>query len=120
MNVATIGKANIYSSYLTEESQTPTNIFDYKSDKNPMLDISYVDGNWVIKTSNKLKLSVFSLTGQVLWSGGFDPNGAECYTIPGIPVGCYILSVKTGDFVEQNARVLLNKTSPYDIIFLRD
>lgn len=119
-NVATIGKANIYSSYLSEESQTSTSIVVKNNDFSSLLDIYSKDGRIIVKTKvEKISMTLVSMTGQVLWSNKYNPERTNYY-LNGIPAGCYVLSVKAANTLDQNIKVIVNKTMPYEIIITQD
>ena len=117
-NRPTIGKSNIYTSYLVEEKQIPTGINSKSSNSGSMLNILFKDGRIVIKTNiPKLNLSIVSLTGQMFWSDRFDVIGKMSSTIQGIPEGYYILNVKADGTLEHNMKVFIGKPLSYEIVY---
>ncbi len=95
MNIPTIGKTNLYTSYLQSVSQTPTGInrpARYVSDNNG-LKISYAAHRLFVRseTSSEATVSVYTATGQEVSADHVRLYGGKAYVdVSTLPQGIYV------------------------------
>ena len=97
MNIPTIAKANIATSYLTVVSQPQeTGIRDLMADAAENVSISYHQGSLVISSTftDDMQLKVVNLAGQTLMNAPVQLSGGYAeISVSQLPAGVYIVNV---------------------------
>ena len=97
MNIPTIAKANIATSYLTVVSQPQeTDIRDLMADAAENVSISYHQGSLVISSTftDDMQLKVVNLAGQTLMNAPVQQSGGYAeISVSQLPAGVYIVNV---------------------------
>ena len=97
MNIPTIAKANIYSSYVSIVQQPQeTGIHDLMADTTGDASVSYLAGNLIIQNTQAedLQMKVVNLAGQVIMTATVNMNGSyKEVSVEQLPAGVYIVSI---------------------------
>lgn len=97
MNIPTIAKANIYSSYVSIVQQPQeTGIHDLMADTTGDASVSYLAGNLIIQNTQAedLQMKIVNLAGQVIMTATVNMNGSyKEFSVEQLPAGVYIVSI---------------------------